>query len=396
MVADTEEVQAVVVQEDTTAKGRTLAPPAMTVLNRFGPMVQAEMDEERRVGNERLKNWPLQRLQNEGLVLLGLRGKKKGNFFVKAVRVFTPAGLVLLGLRGMKKGNFCGKAVLVFTPAGLVLLGLRGKKKGNFFGKAVLVFTPAVGGDLPFHRLTSGDVVMLSQGNPLTEKIFEGTLLDRGRWEAIYGNEFEKHEDGVGFTLVTTPHPGDVEANYVSLDLSVRYPVGYPSQQSPEASMQWHGEYRDAVEELIQTKPQQQAHEVPPSDLYRAADGDIPSKSFASDPTNLHGLHERIVAAQSITHVAETLKGANLHGLHERIVAAQSITHVAETLKGGKQALIAVLPPILGPEVEEWFSPRGTIPASSEMQLTLIRGGARALLQPMLDRLSGTAAQIAT
>eukprot|EP00798_Chlamydomonas_sp_ICE-L_P001598 gene1598-32987_t len=67
--------------------------------------------------------------------------------------------------------------------SGLVLLGLAGKKKGNFFGKAVLVFTPAVGGDLPFHRFSSGDLVMLSRNNPLTEKPFEGSLLDRGRWE---------------------------------------------------------------------------------------------------------------------------------------------------------------------------------------------------------------------
>ncbi len=37
---------------------------------------------------------------------------------------------------------------------GLVLLGLRGAKRGTFFGKLVLVFRSEQGGELPFHRFT--------------------------------------------------------------------------------------------------------------------------------------------------------------------------------------------------------------------------------------------------
>ncbi len=37
---------------------------------------------------------------------------------------------------------------------GLVLLGLRGAKRGTFFGKLVLVFRAEQGGELPFYRFT--------------------------------------------------------------------------------------------------------------------------------------------------------------------------------------------------------------------------------------------------
>lgn len=46
------------------------------------------MEEEKRQVAERLQQWPLGRLRSEGLVLLGLRGAKRGTFFGKLVLVF--------------------------------------------------------------------------------------------------------------------------------------------------------------------------------------------------------------------------------------------------------------------------------------------------------------------
>jgi hypothetical protein len=39
---------------------------------------------------------------------------------------------------------------------------------------------------------------------------------------AIYGADLELHEDGTGFNLRVVPHPGELEANFVSLQLQVR------------------------------------------------------------------------------------------------------------------------------------------------------------------------------
>lgn len=47
---------------------------------------------------------------------------------------------------------------------------------------------------------------------------------------AIYGADLELHEDGTGFNLKVVPHPGELEANFVSLQLQVRYPHSYPAQ----------------------------------------------------------------------------------------------------------------------------------------------------------------------
>lgn len=52
------------------------APP-----RRHGPLLQLELDEEQRVVRERLLSWPLQRLQAEGLVLVGMGGRKQGAYF---------------------------------------------------------------------------------------------------------------------------------------------------------------------------------------------------------------------------------------------------------------------------------------------------------------------------
>ncbi|GIM05113.1 hypothetical protein Vretimale_9531, partial [Volvox reticuliferus] len=98
---------------------------------RFAPLVQMELEEERRQVDERLRVWPMGRLRSEGLVLTDLR----------AVR------------------------------------------RGSYLGKAIVRLTAADGGELPFHRFTSGTLVTLCRLNPLSERTTEGLVLDRGRWE---------------------------------------------------------------------------------------------------------------------------------------------------------------------------------------------------------------------
>ncbi len=41
--------------------------------------------------------------------------------------------------------------------------------------------------------------------------------------EAIYGEDLAVHEEGLGFSLHVTPHPGEAAANHVSCQLSVRW-----------------------------------------------------------------------------------------------------------------------------------------------------------------------------
>lgn len=40
--------------------------------------------------------------------------------------------------------------------------------------------------------------------------------------EAIFESDFEAHGDGCGFDLSVHPHPGEAEANFVSVRLVVR------------------------------------------------------------------------------------------------------------------------------------------------------------------------------
>ncbi|KXZ55244.1 hypothetical protein GPECTOR_3g384 [Gonium pectorale] len=47
---------------------------------------------------------------------------------------------------------------------------------------------------------------------------------------AIYGDDLDVHHDGLGFDLDVVPHPGLLDENFVSLQLSVRYPHQYPTQ----------------------------------------------------------------------------------------------------------------------------------------------------------------------
>ncbi|KAG2481971.1 hypothetical protein HYH03_019078 [Edaphochlamys debaryana] len=101
-------------------------------VGRFAPLVQMELEEERRQVEARLRSWPLPRLRSEGLVLTDLRG---------AVR-------------------------------------------GSYLGKAVVRLTAADGGELPYHRFTSGALVTLCRRSPLPpERPTEALVLDRGRGE---------------------------------------------------------------------------------------------------------------------------------------------------------------------------------------------------------------------
>lgn len=51
--------------------------------------------------------------------------------------------------------------------------------------------------------------------------------------EAIYGEDLEVHEEGLGFCLHVTPHPGEAAANHVSVQLVVR--CGGPARAAVEA-----------------------------------------------------------------------------------------------------------------------------------------------------------------
>ncbi|KAG2448507.1 hypothetical protein HYH02_006398 [Chlamydomonas schloesseri] len=140
-----------------------LAPPAAAQLPaatrravdayvaRFAPLVQLELDEERRLVEQRLCHWPLGRLRSEGLALTGLRAARRG----------------------------------------------------SYLGKAVVRLTAAEGGELPFHKFTSGTLVTLCRQHPLEERCVEALVLDRGRGEV---------------RLVADRVPGDVLEGFWRLD----------------------------------------------------------------------------------------------------------------------------------------------------------------------------------
>lgn len=58
---------------------------------RWHPLVDAEMAAEQALVQERLQNWPLARLQREGLVLLGLTAAKRGSLFGQTIWVMQQA-----------------------------------------------------------------------------------------------------------------------------------------------------------------------------------------------------------------------------------------------------------------------------------------------------------------
>lgn len=62
-----------------------------------------------------------------------------------------------------------------------------------------------------------------SVGALLKQEIAEEILA----LEAIYAEDFVLHEDGLGFYLKVTPHPGALEANFVSVELHIRSGQGH-------------------------------------------------------------------------------------------------------------------------------------------------------------------------
>lgn len=40
--------------------------------------------------------------------------------------------------------------------------------------------------------------------------------------EAIFGDEFRAHVDGLGADVTIVPHPGELESNFVTCDLHIR------------------------------------------------------------------------------------------------------------------------------------------------------------------------------
>ena len=52
---------------------------------RLAPLVRLELQAEQDAVQQRLHTWPLARLRSEGLVLMELRGSKRGSFLGKPI-----------------------------------------------------------------------------------------------------------------------------------------------------------------------------------------------------------------------------------------------------------------------------------------------------------------------
>ncbi|KAJ3299323.1 Tripartite DNA replication factor [Borealophlyctis nickersoniae] len=87
-------------------------------IEKFRPLINLELEEEKQQVMDRLGRWSLSRLQSEGLVVIGLKGRQVG----------------------------------------------------SFFGKPLVAFELENRGMLPYHRFGSGDLVMISRNNPVVEK----------------------------------------------------------------------------------------------------------------------------------------------------------------------------------------------------------------------------------
>lgn len=55
-----------------------------------------------------------------------------------------------------------------------------------------------------------------------TESLCPEAQEELAALEAIYVNEFTLDDTGMGFSLKVLPHPGEAEANFISITLSVR------------------------------------------------------------------------------------------------------------------------------------------------------------------------------
>lgn len=66
------------------------------------------------------------------------------------------------------------------TSYGLTLFRLVGRLNGCLFNETIIRFTTSDYSNLPFHRFTRGDMILISRRNPLEEKATEGNVLDKG------------------------------------------------------------------------------------------------------------------------------------------------------------------------------------------------------------------------
>ncbi|CAE7357171.1 NAM7 [Symbiodinium natans] len=106
--------------------GQSSEPWLASYKEKWKHLVEMEWQEEMRVVDDRLRNWPVARLVGQG---------------------------------------FC-------------ITDLEARKRGTFFGKAKIVFSKA---SLPRHHFSSGDEVIVSRGNPLDEKVaWKGEILELG------------------------------------------------------------------------------------------------------------------------------------------------------------------------------------------------------------------------
>ena len=65
--------------------------------------------------------------------------------------------------------------------SGLTLFDVVGRKRGRLFGEQILIFNNRDKSELPLHKFSHGDIVLISRKRPWDEKITEGIVLDRNR-----------------------------------------------------------------------------------------------------------------------------------------------------------------------------------------------------------------------
>eukprot|EP00761_Pharyngomonas_kirbyi_P009465 gb/GECH01009481.1/.p1 GENE.gb/GECH01009481.1/~~gb/GECH01009481.1/.p1 ORF type:complete len:354 (+),score=141.98 gb/GECH01009481.1/:1-1062(+) len=98
-------------------------------VEKFRHLLKLELDEEKKVVNERLKNYSKARLSREGLAIFGVQGAKRG----------------------------------------------------TFFGKKILQFKNPNVKELPYFRISSGSVILISRKDPIAEHPLQGLLLSCSR-----------------------------------------------------------------------------------------------------------------------------------------------------------------------------------------------------------------------
>ena len=67
------------------------------------------------------------------------------------------------------------------VESGLALFDLVARPRGQLFGESIAVFSMRGGGELPWHKFSHGDIVIISRSRPWDEKVVEGVVLDRSR-----------------------------------------------------------------------------------------------------------------------------------------------------------------------------------------------------------------------